>query len=73
MVWDRFVSNGIRELGYDIENARLIVVLPGGVRRYYAPVPYAMYSALSHATFPERLYQEIIEGKIPRIEVAGYQ
>jgi len=71
-VWDRHVSNGIRELGYDIENKRLVVVLPGGMRRYYAPVPYEAYSALFHATFPERLYQETIEGKFPRIEVAGY-
>ena len=65
IVWDRFVSNGIRELGYDIENKQLIVVLPGGVRKYYAPVLYEAYSAIRHATFPERLYRDTIEGKLP--------
>jgi len=73
IIWDRFVSNGIRELGYDIENKQLIVVLSGGVRKYYAPVLYEAYSAISHATFPERLYRETLEGKVPRIEVPGYQ
>jgi len=72
IVWDRHFSSGIRELGYDIETHRLIVVFPGGERKYFAPVPYAMYNALSHATFPERLYRENVDGKYPRIEVAGY-
>jgi len=73
IVWDRHFSNGIRELGYDIENETMIIVLPGNVRKYYAPVPYGMYSALSHATFPERLYRETVEGKVPQIEVTEYQ
>ncbi|ABS55389.1 hypothetical protein Mboo_0871 [Methanoregula boonei 6A8] len=73
IVWDRHFSNGIRELGYDIMTERLIVVVPGGERRYYAPVSYAQYAAISGAMFPERIYRETIEGKIPRIEVAGYE
>lgn len=72
IVWDRYVSTGIRELGYDIQTKRLIVVVPGGERRYYAPVSYEQYAAISRATFPERVYEETIEGKIPRIEVVGY-
>ena len=72
IVWDRHVSNGIRELGYDIENKNLIVVLPGGERKYYGSVPYDVYSSVFHATFPERLYQEIIEGKYPRLEEPKY-
>ncbi|MDD1701876.1 MAG: hypothetical protein LUQ31_02700 [Methanoregula sp.] len=72
LVWDRHFSNGIKELGYDIMTGRLIVVIPGGERRYYAPVSYEQYAAISGATFPERIFQDTIEGKIPRIEVAGY-
>ncbi|MDD1702713.1 MAG: KTSC domain-containing protein [Methanoregula sp.] len=72
IVWDRHVSNRILELGYDIETKRLIVVFPDRVRRNYAPVTYGMYSALSHAMFPERFYRDTIEGKVPRIQVTEY-
>ena len=72
IVWDRNFSTRIRELGYDIETRRLIVVGPGGVRKYFAPVSYEQYAAISNASFPERLFSETIEGKIPCIEVAGY-
>jgi len=72
LVWDRHFSKGIKELGYDIMTGRLIVVVPGGERRYYAPVSYEQYAAISRATFPERIFQDTIEGKVPRIEVAGY-
>jgi hypothetical protein len=72
IVWDRHFSNRIRELGYDVMTKRLIVVVPGGERKYYAPVTYEQYAAISNATFPERIYEETIEGKVPRITVTGY-
>ncbi|NLD57433.1 MAG: hypothetical protein GX651_04775 [Methanomicrobiales archaeon] len=67
MVWDRHVSNGIRELGYDVKTQTMAVVFPGGIRKFHAPVPYPMYAAIFHATFPERLYRQTVEGKIPTI------
>ena len=67
MVWDRHVSPGIRELGYDIRTQTMAVVFPGGVTKFHAPVPYAVYASVFHATFPERLYRDVVEGKIPQV------
>jgi hypothetical protein len=71
-VWNLRLSNEMRELGYDIETKRLVVTLSDGVRKYYAPVTYETYAALSQAKFPERLFRHIVEGKIPRIYVTEY-
>lgn len=67
MVWDRHVSNGIRELGYDVKTQTMAVVFPGGITKFHAPVPYPMYAAIFHATFPERLYRQTVEGQIPAV------
>jgi hypothetical protein len=65
MVWDRHVSNGIRELGYDVATQTMAVVFSGGVTKYHAPVPYPTYAAIFHATFPERLYKQTVGDQIP--------
>jgi hypothetical protein len=70
MVWDRHVSSGIRELGYDVKTQTMAVVFPGGVRKYHAPVPYPVYAAIFHATFPERLYKQTVEGQIPTVSAS---
>jgi len=63
--WDRHVSSGIRELGYDIETQTLAVVFPGRRTVYHRPVPYSVYASIFHAKFPERLYRETVEKGIP--------
>ncbi len=65
MVWDRHVSNGIRELGYDIDTKTLAVVFPGGKTVLHGPVPYDLYASLFHSYNPERVYRQVIEGKFP--------
>ncbi len=70
MVWDRFVSNRIRELGYDVKTRTMAVVFADNVRRYHFPVPYSLYASIFHAKFPERLYRDLIEEKILRISGA---
>lgn len=65
MVWDRHVSNGIRELGYDVETRTLAVVFPGGTKVMHAPVPYELYASLFHSYSPERVYRQTIRGIIP--------
>ncbi|OPY38220.1 MAG: hypothetical protein A4E35_00642 [Methanoregula sp. PtaU1.Bin051] len=65
MVWDRHVSNGIRELGYDVETHTLAVVFPGKKTVLHAPVPYELYASLFHSYNPERVYRETIKDKIP--------
>ena len=70
MVWDRHVSNGIRELGYDIDTETLAVVFPGGRKVLHAPVPYALYASLFHSYNPERVYHEVIEKMIPTLKAA---
>ncbi|AGB01730.1 KTSC domain-containing protein [Methanoregula formicica] len=70
MVWDRHVSNGIRELGYDVKTHTMAVVFPGGVTKYHAPVPYPVYAAIFHATFPERLYRQTVEAQIPTVNAS---
>lgn len=67
MVWDRKVSNGIRELGYDVATQTMAVVFPGGITKFHAPVPYPLYASIFHATFPERLYRQTVEGVIPTV------
>jgi hypothetical protein len=70
MVWDRFVSNDIRELGYDVNSQTLAVVFANKEKRYHAPVPYPVYAALAHSTFTGRQYRKTVERKIPI--VPGY-
>jgi hypothetical protein len=65
MVWDRFVSNGIRELGYDVATRTMAVVFSDKTTKYHAPVTYPLYASIFHARFPERLYKQVVEGKIP--------
>jgi len=67
MVWDRHVSNGIRELGYDITTKTMAVVFPGGKKVLHAPVPYELYASLFHAYNPERVYRQVIQDKIPTV------
>jgi hypothetical protein len=67
MVWDRFVSNGIRELGYDVKTQTMAVVFADKTRRYHSPVSYPLYASIFHATFPERLYKKAVEDKIPMV------
>ncbi|MFA4875842.1 MAG: hypothetical protein WC586_00385 [Methanoregula sp.] len=67
MVWDRHVSTGIRELGYDIKTNTMAVVFADKTTKMHAPVPYAVYASVFHATFPERLYRDVVEGKIPQV------
>lgn len=67
MVWDRYVSNGIRELGYDITTKTMAVVFADKTKIFHAPVPYTLYASIFHATFPERLYKKIVAGVIPTV------
>jgi len=67
MVWSRHLSNQIREIGYDIAAEKMAVVSSDTTLRYYAPVSYSLYNMLAHATFPERLYKGMVEGKIPQV------
>ncbi|MDD1701439.1 MAG: hypothetical protein LUQ31_00475 [Methanoregula sp.] len=66
-VWNRRLSKEVRLLGYDIVTGVLIVELRDGVKRYYSPVTWDMYAAISHASFPEHLYRSMIEGKVPAL------
>ena len=67
MVWDRFVSNDIRELGYDVTTRTMAVVFADKTRKFHAPVTYPLYASIFHARFPLRLYRQVVEGKIPTI------
>ena len=67
MVWDRYVSNGIRELGYDVATRTMAVVFADKTKKYHAPVPYPLYASIFHARFPLRLYKQVIAGKIPTV------
>jgi hypothetical protein len=67
MVWDRYVSSGIRELGYDVTTQTMAVVFADKTTKYHAPVPYPLYASIFHATFPLRLYKEVVAGKIPMV------
>jgi hypothetical protein len=67
MVWDRFVSKGIRELGYDITTRTMAVVFADKSTTFHAPVSYPLYASINHARFPERLYRQTVLGKIPMV------
>jgi hypothetical protein len=67
MVWDRYVSNGIRELGYDVTTRTMAVVFADRTRKYHAPVPYPLYASIFHARFPERLYRQTVARQIPTV------
>jgi hypothetical protein len=67
MVWSRHLSPPIREIGYDTAAETMAVVFKDTSIRYHAPVSYALYAAIAHAPFPERLYRGIVDGKIPRV------
>ncbi|HVN73705.1 MAG TPA: KTSC domain-containing protein [Methanoregula sp.] len=67
MIWDRHVSGRIRELGYDVTTRTMAVVFSDKTTKFHAPVPYPLYASLFHATFPERLYKQVIDGKIPLV------
>ena len=67
MVWDRYVSSGIRELGYDVATRTMAVVFPGGIRKFHSPVPYPLYASIFHARFPLRLYNEVVADRIPTV------
>jgi hypothetical protein len=66
--WDRHVSSGIRELGYDIRTQTLAVVFPGRRMVYHRPVPFSVHASIFHAKFPERPYREIEEKIIPFVK-----
>jgi KTSC domain len=67
MIWDRHVSNNIRELGYDVTTRTLAVVFADKSTTFHAPVSYPLYASINHARFPERLYRDVILGKIPTV------
>lgn len=70
MVWDRYVSNGIRELGYDVKTRTMAVVFADKTKKYHSPVPYPLYASIFHSTFPEKLYKQVVEGKIPIVNAS---
>jgi hypothetical protein len=66
--WDRHISGGIRELGYDTGTQTLAVVFPGRRMVYHRPVPYTVYASIFHARFPEQVYRDIVEKEIPVVQ-----
>jgi len=68
MVWDRHLSNGIRELGYDVATRTMAVVFADNTKKFHAPVPYPLYASIFHATFPKRVYREAVELMIPTVQ-----
>jgi len=70
MVWDRHLTHGISELGYDVTTQTMAVVFADKSTKYHAPVPYPLYASIFHARFPLRLYRQIVEGKIPSIDAS---
>jgi len=70
MVWDRHLTQGISELGYDVTTQTMAVVFADKSTKYHAPVPYPLYASIFHARFPLRLYRQIVEGKIPSIDAS---
>jgi len=67
MVWDRFESRTIRELGYDSTTKTMAVVFADKTKKFHSPVPYPIYASIHRSTFPERLYRQTVEGKIPMV------
>jgi hypothetical protein len=70
MVWNRHVSNGIRELGYDFATRTMTAVFASGITKCHNPVAYPLHASISHASFAERLNKEIVEGKILMADMA---
>ena len=68
MVWDRHLTNGIRELGYDVATRTMAVVFADNTKKFHAPVPYPLYASIFHATFPKRVYRETVEQMIPTVQ-----
>ena len=68
MVWNRHVSNLVREIGYDIAAGTMAVVFSDKTLRYHAPVSYSLYAAFAHASSPGRYYKQVVEGKIPQVD-----
>jgi hypothetical protein len=67
MVWDRHITHGINELGYDVGTQTMAVVFADKTKKFHAPVPYPLYASIFHARFPLRLYKEVVAGKIPAV------
>jgi hypothetical protein len=67
MIWDRYESRAIRELGYDITTHTMAVVFADKTKKFHSPVPYPLYASIHHSTFPERRYRQTVEGKIPLV------
>lgn len=65
--FDRFISNRIRELRYDVKTQTLAVVFPDKTV-YHRPVPYPVYSAIFHAKFPAQLYRETVKTSVPVVQ-----
>jgi hypothetical protein len=70
MVWDRYVSRDIRELGYDVATRTMAVVFADKTTKYHMPVSYSLYASIFHAKFPLRLYRQVVEGKIPTLNAS---
>jgi hypothetical protein len=67
MIWDRFVSNDIRELGYDVATRTMAVVFADKTRKFHAPVSYPLYASIFHARYPLRLYRQVVAENIPTV------
>jgi hypothetical protein len=67
MIWDRHITRGINELGYDVATRTMAVVFADNSKKYHSPVPYPLYASIFHAKYPLRLYREVVAGKIPTI------
>jgi len=67
MVWDRHITRGINELGYDVATRTMAVVFADSTRKYHAPVPYQLYASIFHAKYPLRLYKQAVAGQIPTV------
>jgi hypothetical protein len=70
MVWDRHITRGINELGYDVATRTMAVVFADKTTKYHSPVPYPLYASIFHARFPLRLYKQVVEGQIPTVSVS---
>jgi len=67
MVWDRRITHGINELGYDVATRTMAVVFADKTTKYHAPVSYPLYASIFHARFPLRLYKQVVADNIPTV------
>ena len=67
MVWDRRITHGINELGYDVATRTMAVVFADKTTKYHAPVSYPLYASIFHARFPLRLYKQAVADNIPTV------